>query len=138
MTDKAFDGKKIFRSEEEWRKKLTPAQFNILREKGTEPPFANEYYHQTKSGIYYCRGCMLSLFSSKDKYDSGSGWPSFTKPINEINIVHKIDKSHSMIRMEVKCARCNGHLGHVFDDGPIPSNKRYCINSTALEFKCAL
>lgn len=135
MTENRFDGKKILLSEKEWKEKLTPFQYKILREKGTEPPYTNKYYYHMEDGIYCCSACNLPLFSSKDKYDSGSGWPSFTKPLYQQNLIQELDKSHAMIRIEIKCARCSGHLGHVFNDGPRPSNKRYCINSSALTFK---
>lgn len=135
MSKDTFDGDKIELQDLEWKKRLTPLQYKILREKGTEPPFKNEYYDHHSSGMYCCAACDLPLFLSDDKYDSGSGWPSFTKPINIKNIGQKTDTSAGMQRVEVLCARCDGHLGHVFPDGPPPLKTRYCMNSAALKFK---
>ncbi len=125
----------IMKSEAEWKAVLSPEAFHVLRKKGTEPPFSGEYNNFKKDGIYVCAGCGNTLFDAKSKYDSGSGWPSFKKALTENTIRLKGDMSHSMVRMEVVCARCEGHLGHVFDDGPAPTGKRYCINSVALKFK---
>ena len=123
------------KSDEEWRKLLTPEQYRILRDKGTDRPFSNKYNNNHDTGDYYCAGCGNLLFRSKNKYDSGSGWPSFTQPASEQALNNLEDSSHGMRRIEVICARCEGHLGHVFDDGPSPSHLRYCINSTSLDFK---
>ena len=126
---------KMPKSEEEWKNKLTPEQYIVLREKGTEPAFAGEYVHNKKKGMYHCAGCGNELFSSGTKFDSGTGWPSFDKPENLENVELKKDFSHGMIRTEVICKRCGGHLGHVFNDGPTETGQRYCINSCALDFK---
>ncbi len=113
---------------------MTSRQYQVLREKGTEPPFRNEYWDNKEEGIYKCAGCGNELFSSEDKYDSGTGWPSFLSPIQKDRVEYEEDLSHGMRRTEVKCARCGGHLGHVFDDRPPPTNRRYCMNSTSLSF----
>jgi peptide-methionine (R)-S-oxide reductase len=126
---------KIEKSNKKWRESLTPEEYNILREKGTEPPFTGKLVDNKKRGIYLCAGCKKELFASNTKYDSGSGWPSFWDSISDENIELKEDNSLGMHRIEVVCARCGGHLGHVFDDGPNPTGKRYCINSAALHFK---
>lgn len=126
---------KLQKAEEEWTKKLTKDEFKILREKGTEPPFSGKFVDSKKHGVYLCAGCGQELFSSKTKFDSGSGWPSFWQPIRDDSIDKKIDNSMGMNRTEVLCNRCGGHLGHVFDDGPPPTGLRFCINSIALRFK---
>jgi len=126
---------KIERTDEEWRKILTEEQYRILRRKGTERPFSGEYYHHKEKGIYLCAGCGAELFSSEAKYDSGSGWPSFWAPISPDRIATAPDNSLLMERVEAKCARCGGHLGHVFEDGPEPTGLRYCVNSASLKFK---
>ncbi len=122
-------------SESEWRKRLTPEQYHVLREAGTERAFSGRYNDNKADGIYACAACKLELFDSADKYDSGSGWPSFTRPIAPDHVVEHADVSHGMRRVEVRCARCDGHLGHVFPDGPPPTGLRYCMNSVSLDFR---
>lgn len=122
-------------SESEWRKRLTPEQFHVLREAGTERAFGGRYDNNKADGIYRCAACQLDLFDSADKYDSGSGWPSFTRPIAPDHVTEHPDVTHGMRRVEVRCARCDGHQGHVFPDGPPPTGLRYCINSVALDFR---
>ncbi len=123
------------KSEDEWRKVLTPMQFNVLRQKGTERPYTGEYDEFFEEGDYTCAACGALLFHSSAKYNSGCGWPAFFEPADSANMLFKRDLSYGMIRTEVMCACCGGHLGHVFDDGPKPSGVRYCINSVSLIFK---
>jgi peptide-methionine (R)-S-oxide reductase len=124
----------VVKSKEEWKKLLTPEQFHVLREKGTERAFTGKYATSHEHGIYRCAGCGLDLFKSEDKFESGTGWPSFTAPIAKENIKTEVDKGFFTTRTEVLCRRCGGHLGHVFDDGPKPTGLRYCMNSAALQF----
>jgi methionine-R-sulfoxide reductase len=126
---------KLVLPEKEWKKRLTAEQYRILRSKGTEPAFCGVNLEQQGKGTYYCVGCNLPLFKSGTKFTSGTGWPSFYEPVSNQNIWFKRDASYGMVRTEVLCARCDGHLGHVFDDGPAPSGMRYCINGNILVFK---
>lgn len=121
--------------DDSWKEKLTPEQYQVLREKGTEPPFSGKYYNHNDNGTYTCAGCGQDLFSSEVKYESGSGWPSFWQAIDDSKISLHEDNSFGMQRIEAVCSNCGGHLGHVFPDGPKPTGQRYCINSVSLSFK---
>ena len=126
---------KVLKTEQEWREQLAPDQYAVLRQAATEPPFMGKFVNTKDDGVYTCAACGAELFDAQTKFDSGSGWPSFTDPANTENVELRTDTSHGMVRTEVVCARCGGHLGHVFDDGPGPSGQRYCINSCALDLE---
>ena len=123
------------KSEKEWKEKLTPEQYRVLREKGTEQPFSGKYYTNKEDGTYLCAACGNELFKSDSKYESGSGWPSFYEPMAQEAVSEAIDHSHGMTRTEITCSKCGSHLGHVFPDGPKPTGLRYCVNSLSLDFK---
>jgi peptide-methionine (R)-S-oxide reductase len=125
----------VNKTEQEWKSELTAEEYAILRGCGTEPAFTGKYWQNTEEGTYYCAACNTELFSSQTKYKSGSGWPSFWEPVDEDNVKIKIDKSLGMVREEVVCGNCGGHLGHRFNDGPQPTGQRYCVNSASLDFK---
>lgn len=128
-------GEKIARSDAEWKAQLTAEQYRVLRKHGTERAFTGQYHGSKEPGVYRCAGCGERLFSSETKFDSGTGWPSFYEPIAPEAVATTVDDSWFMRRTEVRCARCDGHLGHVFDDGPAPTGLRYCINSVALDLE---
>lgn len=136
MTDQdEKSGYEVNKSDEEWKNILTPVEFQILREKGTEYAFTGEYFNHKEKGTYVCAGCGNELFTSESKYDSGCGWPSFYEPVDEENVGESEDRSNGMVRTEIVCNKCGGHLGHVFPDGPKPTGLRYCVNSASLDFK---
>lgn len=126
---------KIDKTDDEWRRDLPPDRYQVLRLKGTERPFTGRLLHNRQKGVYVCAGCGNDLFTSDDKYESGSGWPSFISPVSEDRVEERCDGSLGMERVEIVCARCGGHLGHVFDDGPGPTGRRYCVNSLSLGFE---
>ncbi len=135
MNKKTNNEYKISKNEQDWKQELSEMEYHVLREKGTERAFTGKYYKHKEDGTYLCAACGAKLFSSGDKYDSGSGWPSFVKPVKEENVGEESDKSYGMTRTEVHCSNCGGHLGHVFPDGPGPEGLRYCINSVSLKFE---
>lgn len=125
---------KVNKTDKEWKAQLTDEQYRVLRQSGTERPFTGQFYLNKEDGMYICAGCETPLFSSETKFDSGCGWPSFMEPVQSENVKEVLDKSHGMIRTEIRCATCDGHLGHVFNDGPGANGLRYCINSVSLGF----
>jgi peptide-methionine (R)-S-oxide reductase len=137
--DRAANSKETMEklTDQEWRERLTPEQYHVLREAGTERAFTGRYWNSKEPGQYVCAGCGAELFDAKDKYESGTGWPSFTRPLSAEGVATETDSAFGMVRTEVRCARCGGHLGHVFPDGPGPEGLRYCMNSAALELKKA-
>ncbi|NAW83722.1 peptide-methionine (R)-S-oxide reductase MsrB [Vibrio sp. V43_P6S15P86] len=127
-------GKKVAKSDEQWREQLSEEEFRVCREQGTEPPFSGKLLHNKETGVYACTCCNASLFVSDNKYDSGCGWPSFDAPINDQAVRYLEDLSHGMVRTEIRCAACDSHLGHVFEDGPQTTGERFCVNSVSLIF----
>jgi peptide-methionine (R)-S-oxide reductase len=132
---KSTMSEKVEKTEEEWKKVLSPQQYEVLRQKGTEAPFSGKYYLNKEKGVYVCAACGAELFRSDAKFDSGCGWPSFSDVVDSSKVVYTKDMSHGMVRTEITCAKCGSHLGHVFDDGPAPTGLRYCINSVSIDFK---
>ena len=130
----AQGGRKVVKTQAEWKKILTPEQFNVLREAGTERAFSSPLNNIHEHGVFYCAGCHNAVFSADTKFDSGTGWPSFYKPITKNAVTEKVDKAYGMVRTEIECSVCGGHLGHVFDDGPKPTGLRYCMNGVAMTF----